>query len=75
MLRAIFVCLFLGLSACSAIPEVGAAEARLDAAGATPALLTAEELAALTAAAPLPRSALNGPASALQARAKTLRQR
>jgi hypothetical protein len=75
MLRAILVCLCLGLSACSALPEVGNTEARVNASGVTPALLTAKELAALTAAVPEPRLTLTSAAAALQARGKNLRRR
>ena len=46
MLRAIFLSFSLFLAACSNIPDVGLAEARLNATGVTPNLLTAEELAA-----------------------------
>ena len=75
MLRAIFLSFSLFLAACSNIPDVGLAEARLNATGVTPNLLTAEELAALTTATQVPPPALAGEASALKARAKTLRQR
>lgn len=73
MLRAVLVlCILTG---CSDFPEVGAAEARLKSTGATPRLLTGEELAALSAATPNRSPALATEAAALQARAKRLRQR
>jgi hypothetical protein len=63
------------LAACSNIPDVGLAEGRLNGTGVTPNLLTAEALAALsTATQDLPPSHTHE-AAALQARAKTLRQR
>jgi hypothetical protein len=75
MLRAIFLSFSFLLAACSNISDVGLAEARLNATGVTPNLLTAEDLAALTTATQDPPPALAGEAAALQARAKTLRQR
>jgi hypothetical protein len=75
MLRAIFLSFSLPLAACSNIPDVGLAEARFNATGVTPSLLTAEELAALATATQDPPPALAGEAAALQARAKILRQR
>ena len=75
MLRAIFLSFSFLLAAWSNIPDVGLAEARLNATGVTPNLLTAEYLAALTTATQNPPPALAGEAAALQARAKTLRQR
>ena len=75
MLRAIFLSFSLPLAACSNIPDVGLAEARLNATGVTPNLLTAEYLAALTTATQDPPPALADEAAALQTRAKTLRQR
>jgi hypothetical protein len=75
MLRVIFLSFSLLLAACSNIPDVGLAEVRLNATGVTPNLLTAAELAALTTATQVPPPALAGEAAALQARAKTLRQR
>jgi hypothetical protein len=63
------------LAACSNIPDVGLAEAKLNATGVAPNLLTVEKLAALTSAAKDPPPALVGEAAALKARAKTLRQR
>jgi hypothetical protein len=75
MLRDIFLSFSFLLAACSNIPDVGLAEARLNATGVTPNLLTAEDLVALTTATQDPPPALAGEAAALQARAKTLRQR
>jgi len=75
MLRGIFLSFSFLLAACSNIPDVGLAEVRLNATGVTPNLLTAEDLAALTTATQDPPPALAGEAAALQARAKTLRQR
>ncbi len=75
MLRAIFLSFSLLLAACSNIPDVGLAEARLNDTGVTPKLLTAEELAALCTATQDPPPALAGEAATLQARAKILRQR
>ena len=75
MLRAIFLSFSFLLAACSNIPDVGLAEARLNATGVTPNLLTAEDLVALTTATQDTPPALAGEAAALQARAKTLRQR
>jgi hypothetical protein len=75
MLRAIFLSFSFLLAACSNIHDVGLAEARLNATGVTPNLLTAEDLAALTTATQVPPPALAGEAAALQVRAKTMRQR
>ena len=75
MLRAIFLSFSLLLAACSNMPDVGLAEARLNVTGVNPNLLTDTELAALTTATQDPPPALAGEAAALQARAKTLRQR
>lgn len=73
MFRAFLV--FAFLTGCSDFPEIGKAEARLGASGVTPGLLTAEEIAALTASAPDPGAGLAAEAADLRSRAKTLRQR
>lgn len=73
MTRALF--LLPLLAACADIPQVGRAEAMLANPGDTPPLLTANELAAVTTAAPDRANALGAEAAALQARARRLRQR
>ncbi len=73
MIRALPLCLLL--AACTDFPEVGRAEAALADTAAPPALLTADELAALSPDAPDRSSALSGEAAALRARADRLRQR
>jgi hypothetical protein len=73
MIRALPLCLLL--AACSDFPEVGRAEADLANPGATPALLTADELAALSPAGPQPSAGLSGEVAALRERARRLRQR
>lgn len=63
------------LAACSDFPEIGRAEAALANPGATPTLLTAEELAALGTTQPNRSSALAAEAAALRERARRLRAR
>ena len=65
----------LMLAACSDFPEVGKAEAMLADPGATPALLTAAEIAAINTAAPNRSNALGGEVAGLQDRARRLRLR
>jgi hypothetical protein len=67
--------LFLLLTACADFPEVGRAEAALVNPGDTPALLTSDEMAALSVTAPDRSAALAGEAAALRNRARHLRQR
>lgn len=73
MIRALPLCLLL--AACSDFPEVGRAEAALANPGATPALLTHDQMAALQTTAPDRSNALAGEAAALRARADRLRRR
>lgn len=76
MIRALPLCLALALTACAEFPEVGRAEAALTAPGATPPLLTAEEMSAIVEAPVTDRSgALAADAAALRARAARLRKR
>lgn len=64
------------LSACSDFPEVGRAEAKLATSATTPALLTAEEMAALGLQPSTDQSAaLAAEAARLRARANALRRR
>lgn len=73
MIRALPVLLLL--AACSDFPEVGRAEAELANPGATPALLTVDELAALVTTTPDRSNAMAGEVAALRDRARRLRQR
>lgn len=70
MIRALPALLLL--AACADFPDVGAAVA---ASGATPPLLTATELAAITGTTPDLSNALAAEAAALRSRARLLRQR
>lgn len=67
--------LFLALAACADFPEVGRAEAKLASPNVTPALLTAEELAAVTNDTAAPAPILAAEIAALRARAAVLRRR
>ena len=76
MIRALPLCLVLALAACAEFPEVGRAEAALTDPGATPPLLTSEEMAAIVESPVTDRSgALAAEAAALRARAARLRRR